>query len=80
MNQIEQPIATEQIRVLEQMVCTSRQVFFETFRCNKYKIGMNANENKLYHISKQIVLEKLDYSFVHFKKEMKVQFLKFGTT
>ena len=50
-------------------------------KCNfKFKIGMNATENKLQHISKQILLEKLNFNFVHYKGHMKIQFLKFGKT
>ena len=41
---------------------------------------MNATENKLHHISKLIVLEKLNYNYVYYKKHMKIQFLKFGLT
>ena len=74
------PISTETVRVLNQIVCTRRQIFFESFRTNIFKIGMNATENKLHHISKQILLEKLDFNFVHYKKHIKIQFLKFGKT
>ena len=80
LNNVEAPLDTETIRVLDQIICTRRQVFLETHKINRYKIGMNSNENKLYHIRKLILLEKLDYSFVHFKKEMKGQFLKYGKT
>ena len=55
--------STELIRLLEQVVCTRRQVMFELFKSNQSKIGMNANENKLYHINKIIVLDKLNWSF-----------------
>ena len=50
---------TELIRLFEQMVITRRQTMFELFRTNRSKIGMNANENKLYHISKLIFIDKL---------------------
>ena len=71
--------STELIRLLEQIVITRRQVMFELFRSNKSKIGMNSNENKLYHINKLIVLDKLNWNFPRFKKHMKLQFLKFGS-
>ena len=74
------PMSTETVRVFNQIVCTSRQIFFESFRTNRFKIGMNATENKLQHISKQILLEKLNFNFVHYKGHMKIQFLKFGKT
>ena len=72
--------STELIRLLEQIVCTRRQVMFELFKANRSKIGMNANENKLYHINKLIVLDKLNWSFALKKTHMKLQFLKFGNT
>ena len=73
-------LSTETVRALDQIICTRRQIFFEPFRSNRFKIGMNATENKLYHISKLVILEKIDLNYVHFKKKMKVQFLKFGKT
>ena len=72
--------STELIRLLDQVVVSRRQVMFELFRTNRSKIGMNAKENKLYHISKLIVMDKLNWSFPRFKKHMKLQFLKFGNT
>ena len=53
---------------------------FELCRNNKSKIGLNSNENKSYHVSKQIVLEKFNWNYSRFKKHMKIQFLKFGNT
>ena len=53
---------------------------FELFKTNKSKIGMNANENKLYHINKLIVMDKLNWIFPRFKKHKKIQFLTFGNT
>ena len=55
---IDPPLPTEVIRVPSQIVCICRQIFFETFKSNRFKIGMNSNEYKLNHISKLIVLEK----------------------
>ena len=72
--------STEVIRMLEQMVLTRRQVMFEVLRTNNSKIGMNSTENKFYHLNKLIVLEKLNWSLPRYKKHMKIQFLKFGTT
>ena len=39
------PITTDTARVLYH-ICTRRQIFFETFKTNRFKIGMNATENK----------------------------------
>ena len=74
------PPSTEFIRLLEQVIVTRRQVLFELFKTNKSKIGMNSNENKLYHINKLIVMDKLSWNFPRYKKHMKTQFLKFGNT
>ena len=41
---------------------------------------MNTTGNKLYHINNLIGLDKLNLGFVHFKKLMKIQFLKNGKT
>ena len=73
-------LKTETLHVIEQSVFTSRQITFEILRDNRTKIGMNTQANKFYHITKMIGLEKLNYSFVHFKKIMKNQFLKYGKT
>ena len=53
---------------------------FEIYRRKLLKIGMNTNANKFYHLNKLIGLDKLNYNFGHFKKIMKIQFLKYGTT
>ena len=57
------------VKLNDQIVCT-----------NNGKIGMNCSVNKLYHLSKLIVLDKLNWSYPLFKKHMKIQFLKFGNT
>ena len=59
---------TETIRVIEQSVFTGRQVTFEILRNNNFKIGMNTQANKFYHITKMISLDKLNLSFVYYKK------------
>ena len=73
-------IKTETLHVIEQSVFTGRQITFEILRQNNYKIGMNTQANKFYHITKMIGLDKLNLSFVHYKKIMKIQFLKYGKT
>ena len=70
----------EHVTVLTNMVCTSRQTAFEILKDNNSKIGVNTTVNKLYHINKQISLLALGHNFVHFKKLMKIQFLKYGKT
>ena len=60
--------------------CTGRQIKFEVVRSNKSKIGMNTLSNKFYYITKMIGLDSLNLKFVHYKKIMKIQFLKNGRT
>ena len=72
--------SSEHATLLSNIVCTSRQLKFEIIRNNSTKIGMNTISNKFFHISKLIGLDLLNLSFVHFKKVMKIQFLKYGKT
>ena len=73
-------IKTETVLVFEQIICTRRQLTFEIYINNAYKIGMNTAPYKFFHINKLIGLEKLNLTFVHYKKLMKFQFLKNGKT
>ena len=73
-------VTTETLHIIEQSVFTGRQITFEIVRQNNNKIGMNTQANKFYHITKMIGLDKLNLSFVHYKKLMKIQFLKYGQT
>ena len=70
----------EHARILTNIVCTTRQINFEIIRNKKIKIGMNTISNKFYQISKLIRLDYLNLTFIHFKKIMKIQFLKNGKT
>ena len=54
------------ITVLNQMICTSRQVNFQICRSNCFKIGKNTTANKFYALNNQIGLGMLNLSFVHF--------------
>ena len=53
---------------------------FEILRENSSKIGMNTTANKLYCLTGKIGLKCLNLTFPHFKKLMKIQFLKSGAT
>ena len=64
----------ETIKVMEQSLFTGRQMNFEILRDNRTKIGMNSLANKFYHITKMIGLEKLNLSFIHYQKIVKIQF------
>ena len=70
----------EQITILNQITCSRRQLKFELIKNNNCKIGLNTTANKLYPLNNLIGLELLNNSFVHFKKLMKIQFLKYGKT
>ena len=50
------------------------------FALHRSKIGRNVLANKFYHLNGLIGLDTLDKGFVHFKKLMKIQFLKNGIT
>ena len=71
---------TETINLIEQSVFTRIHCTFEIIRDNRTKIGMSTAANKFYHITKMIGLDKLNFGFVHYKKIMKMQFLKYGNT
>ena len=79
-NEIFEYCTSEHVSLLNNIICTGRQLKFEIIRSYKSKIDMNTFSNKFYHISKLIGLDCLNYTFVHFKKLMKIQFLKNGRT
>ena len=78
--EIYESCTTEHAALINNIICTGRQLKFEVIRNNRSKIGMNSSSNKFYHISKQIGLDSLNHGFIHFKKLMKIQFLKNGGT
>ena len=66
------------ITVLDQMVCTRRQIKFQIFRNSNCKIGFNTTANKFFYLNDKIGFELLNLTKVHFKKIAKIQFLKYG--
>ena len=58
----------DHIMVLDQLICTRRQLKFEIIRKFNNKIGMNIQANKFYYINSEISLDMLNMSFVHYKK------------
>ena len=68
----------EIITVLDQMVCTGRQIKFQIFRNSNCKIGSNTTANKFFHLNGVIGLDLLNLKRVHIKKIAKIQFLKYG--
>ena len=79
-NQLDFPSSFEDVTILDQTICTSRQLKFKVYQNNSLKIGMNMTANKLHCISDQIRLDSLNLNFVHYKKLAKLQFLKYGKT
>ena len=79
-NEMYESCTTEYAALINNIVCTKRQLKFEIIRNNRSKIGMNTLSNKFYHILKQISLDSLNLGFVHFKQLMKIQFMKNGRT
>ena len=79
-NEHENILAFEHVTLMDQMVCTRKQINFEFLKNKNSKIGLNTTPNKLYPLTKLIGLNMLRLGFVHFKKLAKVQFLKNGKT
>ena len=80
LNEHDNVLSFEQVTVMDQIICTHRQLKFQIFKSNNNKIGMNTTANKLYHVSNLIGLDMLNLEYVHFKKLAKIQFLKNGNT
>ena len=80
LNHIDFPESIDHVSLIDQTICTSRQLSFQIFKNNKTKIGMNTLANKLHFISGTVSFSMLNMGFVHFKKLAKIQFLKFGRT
>ena len=80
LNEHDNVLSFEQVTVMDQIICTRRQLKFQIFKSNNNKIGMNTTANKLYHVSNLIGLDMLNLEYVHFKKLAKIQFLKNGNT
>ena len=79
-NNNDEDLSFETITVLNQIVCSRRQIKFKIFRDFNTKIGLNTTANKLYHLNDLISFDLLNLAFVHFKKVMKIQLLKYGKT
>ena len=79
-NELESDLSFEHVTLLDQIICTSRQLRFQIFLNCDLKIGMNTTANKFYYLNNLIGLDMLNLDFVHFKKLAKIQFLKNGST
>ena len=80
LNEVPNERSLEHVAILDQMICTGRQLSVKTFKNNKSKIGLNTTANKIYPLNGLISFDSLNLGFVHFKKLMKIQFLKNGNT
>ena len=80
LNEHDTVLSFEQVTVMDQIICTGRQLKFQIFKNNTSKIGMNTTAKKLFHVNNLIGLDMLNLSYVHFKKLAKIQFLKNGNT
>ena len=79
-NANDETLTFDQVMVMDQTICTSRQLRFQAIRKFNHKVGMNIAANKFYHINNEISFDMLNLSFVHFKKICKIQYLKYGRT
>ena len=70
----------ETITLLDQLVCTGRQINFQIHRQCNGKIGFNTTANKFYPLNNRINLITLNMNFHSFKKAAKLIFLKYGKT
>ena len=80
LNEHSAEINFDQVMVMDQVICTSRQLRFQIMRKMNHKIGMNIPANKFYHINNEISFLMLNLTFVHYKKLCKFQYLKYGKT
>ena len=79
-NSNNETLTFDQMMLMDQTICTSRQLRFQVARKFNHKVGMNVAANKFFHINNEISFDMLNLSFVHFKKLCKFQFLKYGKT
>ena len=70
----------ETITVLDQLICTTRQLNFQIIKNNHRKIGLNTTANKLYHLNNSIGLVHFNLTLKNFKKQMKIKSMTNGKT
>ena len=56
----------ETITVLDQLICTTRQLNFQIIKNNHRKIGLNTTANKLYHLNNSIGLVLFNLTLQNF--------------
>ena len=67
-------LSFEHVTLMDQIVCTGRQLIFQILRKFITKIGLNTTENKLYPLNNMISLDRLNMNYVHYKKLAKIFF------
>ena len=80
LNEHDNHLSFELVTIMDQIVCTGRQINFQFLRKFNTKIGLNTTANKLCPLNNLIDLGRLNLNFVHYKKLAKLQFLKNGNT
>ena len=80
LNSAESVLSFDQVMVMDQVICTSRQLRFQVLRKFNCKIGMNIPANKFYYINNEISFDMLNLTYVHYKRLCKFQYLKYGNT
>ena len=80
LNEHDHQLSFEHVTMMDQIVCTSRQINFQILRKFNTKIALNTTANKFYPLNNLINLDRLNMSYVHFKKLAKIQFLVNGKT
>ena len=80
LNSMDEELSLDQVMVMDQAICTSRQLRFQVQRKFNQKVGMNIPINKFYYINDEIGFDMLNLSDVHYKRLCKFQYLKYGNT
>ena len=79
-NEHDNKLSFEHVTLMDQIVCTSRQINFQIVKIHNTRVGLNTTANKLFPLNNLIGLDKLNMNFAHYKKLAKIQFLKYGNT
>ena len=80
LNSMDEELSLDQVMVMDQAICTSRQLRFQVQRKFNQKVVMNIPVNKFYYINDKIGFDILNLSYVHYKRLCKFQYLKYGNT
>ena len=73
-------LSFETVTVLDQIICTRKQINFQIFKHCASKIGVNTTAKNFYPLNTKISLNMLNLELVPYKRMAKTQFLKYGKT